>query len=54
MTKLMELIVITLTVAILLSLLSFMFIIFCEVYDWMESNKIITKWLDKIFKTGDE
>ena len=54
MTKLIELIVITLTVASLLSLLLFIFIIFCEVYDWMESNKIITKWLDKMFKAGKQ
>lgn len=54
MTKLIELIAITLTVALLLSLLFFMFIIFCEVYDWMESHKIIAKWLDKVFKAGEQ
>ena len=54
MTKLIELIVLTLTVASLLSLLSFIFIIFCEVSEWIQDNKIIAKWLDKVFKAGEE
>ena len=54
MTKIIEFVVIVLTAALLLSLLAFMFIIFCQFYDWMENNRIIEKWLDKMFKKGEQ
>ena len=54
MTKIIRFVVIVLTAALLLSLLAFIFIILCQFYDWMEDNKIIAKWLDKVFKEGEE
>ena len=47
-------VVIVLAAASLLSLLAFIFIILCQFDDWMEDNKIIAKWLDKVFKAGEQ
>ena len=54
MTKIIEFVVIVLTAASLISLLAFIFIILSQFYDWMEDNKIIAKWLDKMFKKGEQ
>ena len=54
MTKIIEFIILTVTVASLLFLLTFIFFILSEVDEWMRENKIITKWLNKAFKAGEQ
>ena len=54
MTKIIEFIILTVTVASLLFLLTFVFFILSEIDEWMRENKIITKWLNKKFKKENE
>ena len=54
MTKITEFIALTLTAVSLISVLGFILCILYQVYDWMEANRIIAKWLDKVFKAGEQ
>ena len=54
MTKIIEFIILTVTTASLLFLLTFIFFILSEISEWMRDNKIINKWLNKKFKKGEE
>ena len=54
MTKIIEFIILTVTVSSLLFLLTFIFFILSEIDEWMRDNKIIIKWLNKKFKAGEQ
>lgn len=54
MTKLVEFVVLTLTVGSLILVLFFISLTLYQIYEWMDANRIIAKWLDKIFKAGEE
>ena len=54
MTKIIEFAVTVLTIASLISILGFITYILYKVFEWMENNRIIAKWLDKMFKAGEQ
>ena len=54
MTKIIEFIILTVTVSLLLFLLTLIFFILSEIAEWMRNNKVITKWLNKAFKVGEK
>lgn len=54
MTKLMEFVVLTLTVGSLILVLFFTSLILYQIYEWMDANRVIEKWLDKKFKAGEQ
>ena len=54
MTKIIEFISLTVTATSLLFLLTFIFFILSEIDEWMRDNKIITKWLNKVFRAGKQ
>lgn len=54
MTKIIEFIILTVTASSLLFLLTFIFFILSEINEWMQDKKIISKWLNKKFKTGEK
>ena len=54
MTKIIEFVVTVLTTASLISILGFICYILYKVFEWMENNRIIAKWLDKTFKAGEQ
>ena len=54
MTKIIEFIILTITASSLLFLLTFIFFILSEINEWMRDKKIISKWLNKVFKVGEK
>lgn len=54
MTKLVEFIALTLITISLLSLIASIIFILIKVFEWIEDNKIIEKWLNKVFRAGEQ
>ena len=54
MTKIIEFIILMLTTPLLILVLGFISYVLYKVFEWMETNKIVIKWLDKVFKAGEQ
>ena len=54
MTEIIGFVVTVLTTASLISILGFISYILYKVFEWMETNRIIVKWLNKVFKVGEQ
>ena len=54
MIKIIEFIALTLTAISLLSLIAYIIFVLIKISEWIEDNRIIEKWLDKMFKAGEQ
>ena len=54
MTKIIEFVILIITISSLLFLLTFIFFILSEIAEWMRNNKVVMKWLSKKFKIGEK
>ena len=54
MIKIIEFIALTLTAISLLSLIAFIIFVLIKISEWIEDNRIIEKWLDKMFRAGEQ
>lgn len=54
MIKITEFIALTLTAISLLSLIAFIIFVLNKIFEWIEDNRIIEKWLDKMFRAGKQ